>query len=152
MLQKPLQSGAYLLGMILEKKLWPEQLTTHQRRVCVRQMLHERKWTVTEIADILGVHRVTVSRDKNLIMTQDAWILDEIDTRKVAVRAIQDAEWVSAHLFREGRLKDGWAVRKELIEILQGLGYVQQKPKEIRGQISLLDILNSESEAKEKQD
>jgi len=139
--QKPLQSGARILELVQEKKLMPTQLTTHQRRICVQYMLHERKWTESEIADMLQVHRVTIARDKARIRTQDTWMLDNIDAGKLVVKVIQDAEVVSARLFRSSKYKDAWTVMKEMIELLQSLGYVKSKPSEVRGHLTLLEIV-----------
>lgn len=138
--QKPLQSGARLLELISEQKISPEQLTPHQRRLITRCMLHDKKWTQTEIAETLQVHRITISRYVAKIREQDSWMLDDIDVRKIAIGMIQDAEFASTRLFRSEKYKEAWTVKKELVELLQNLGYVRSEPAQINGFVALQEI------------
>ena len=134
--------ATWILRQIAEKKIDATILTAHQRRICVRYMLHERKWTQAQIAEILMVHPFTIHRDKKEILEQNSWILDEIDTRAFALELIATAEAASAKLFSKGREKDAWTVQKECVEALQNLGYVKRAPVEFKGHLSLLEILN----------
>ena len=142
LMQKPLQIASRILKLISEDKLDAKQLTTHQRRICVRFMLHEGKWTQSEIADILGVHRSQIVRDKCKIRKQDSWMLNEIDERQFATDLMRVAELASARLFRKGLEKYAWQVQRECLESLQSLGYLEKKPIEVKGHLTLLEVLN----------
>ena len=135
--RSPLQSGTFLLRQISEKRITAEQLTQHQRVLCIQYMLHEAKWTQMEIAEIVGVHRTTVARTAIRLREHAAMALDVIDQRSVALDLIQHAEVVCAHLMREGKKRDAWAVKKELVESLQTLGFISKEPIRFEGNIKL---------------
>jgi len=140
-LQKPLQSAVFLLKQLSEKTISPQQLSTHQRRICVRFMLQERKHSSHEMAAILQIHSVTVRRYTQQILEQNSWMLDDIDERKIAVDIIQSADVACARLFRKGREKDAFTIKKDAIELLQSLGYLKRKPIEVEANLTLLEII-----------
>lgn len=140
-LQKPLSSAVYFLKLIAEKKISPKVLTAHQRRICIRHLLLDGSYTQVEIASILEVHEASVSRDKRRIQEQNGWILDNLDDRRIAVDLITTAERAVARLTKAGRHKDAWTVAKELVEKLQSLGYVKQRPIQFQGKLTLEEML-----------
>ena len=140
-LQKPSSSAPYILRLLSEKKLDPEKINAHQRRICVRFLLQQKKHTQVEIATILHVHESDVSRDKRKIQNENAWMLDELDERKIAIEIIHTAELASAMLFRNGKPKDAFDVESRMIDVLQTLGYLKRAAIEFKGQIDLQEIL-----------
>ena len=138
---KPASSAPHLLNLISQKKLDPSQLTPHQRRICVRFLLQEGKHAQHEIAAILKVREQVISKDKKKIRAQNTWMLDEIDERKIAVGILRSAELFAARLSRGGKYRDAWAVQKECVEVLQNLGYLKRAPIELKGQVTLQEIL-----------
>lgn len=149
-LQKPQNSAPFLLGLIAKQKIEPQQLTKHQRRVCVRYLLQDMKHTQTEIATILKTTCATVTRDKQQIIKQNAWYVDDIDEKKWVVDLIQTAEVAAARLFRNGKHKEAFDVKVKCIEMLQSLGYITKKPLEVdlTAQLSFQELLKHASEIK----
>ena len=140
-LQNPYQSGPHLLKLISEQKLEPKQLTTHQRRICVRFLLQQGSYTQFEIAQILHIPEVYVYRDKKKIQEQNQWMLDDLDERRIAVDIIQTAERSIARLSKASKQKEAWTVAREMVEVLQTLGYLKRAPIEFKGQVTLEEIL-----------
>ena len=139
--QKPSQSAIFFLKQLHSKNLDPLKLTRHQRKICVRHLLREHKYSQQEIGQIVGCSRENVSQIKSRILEQDSWMLSAVDERKEAVEIMQKAEACFTHLMKQGKYKDAWNVAREKIEVLQSLGYVKRTPVEIGGQITLLEIL-----------
>ena len=135
------QFATTILRGIAEKTVDPEMLSIENRRLCVQYMLHEKKWTQMEIAEILHVDRVTVTRDKQAIYKLNEHMLNDVDNRKFALDLIHTAQMASARLFRKGKEREAWQVEKELVESLQTLGYVSKEPEKIEGRLTLLEIL-----------
>lgn len=149
-LQKPQNSAPFLLNLISKQQIDPKQLTTHQRRICVRYLLQDMKHTQTEIATIMKVDNGTVTRDKQKIMKQNSWYVDDIDERKWVIDLIQTAEVASARLFRNGKPKEAFDVKVKTIETLQSLGYITKKPLEVdlTAQMSFQELLKRAAEIK----
>lgn len=146
--QKPLSTAVFLLQCIKDGKIKKEQLTKRQRLICAMYLLAEQKWTHQEIGNIIGVHYVTVGRYAQEIRRVNKFILNDIEEHSWAVGLIQTAETAAANLFRAGRQRDAWAVKKELTETLQSLGFLKRKPIEIEGKMSfkaLMEMVHSET-------
>lgn len=140
--QSPLQSATTILKLLASKSLTKEQLNKHQRRICVRYMLHEGKWTQQEMAEILGAHRTQIARDKAKIKEQDAMALDGIDERSFALDIIKLNEIAVARLLRKGKEFEAVIVQDKCLKSLQSLGYLERKPIEVKGHLTLLEVLN----------
>ncbi len=138
---KPQSSAIFFLKKISDKQLEPKQLTRHQRRLCVRYLLTERKHTQQEIASILGVVESVITNDKRKIMEQNVWMVDNIDERQVAVDLAITADVASARLFRKGKEKEAFDVMRQAVDVLQSLGYLKRTAIEIKGEVSIQEIL-----------
>lgn len=133
----PLQSGAFIYRQLQEKRMVAKELTNHQRVLCVQYMLHEKKWTRLEIADVLSIHRHTVSSIERRLLHHAATALDMIDQRSVAIGLVNTAEVACARLMRAGNDAAAWKIEKELIEMLQTLGFISKEPIRIEGNLRL---------------
>ncbi len=153
-LQKPLQSGNYLLEQLNTGRLDAKQLTIHQRRICVAHLLYERTCTSYEIAKRLKIHPVTVRRYIQKIKKENLWMLDSVDARSMVLDLIQTAEVVQARLFNLERYKDAWNVLRELVEILLSLGYLKPKQSSVEENLTIQEMLKlvSESEYRSQDD
>ncbi len=140
-LQKTASSATFYLSQISKNLIDPKQLTRHQRRICVRYLLNDRKHTQQEIAAILGVAESQISRDKRRIMEQNAWMAENIDERQVAVELARAGEAATARLFRKGKEKEAFEVQAKTIDVLQSLGYLKRAPVELKGLLSIQEIL-----------
>lgn len=149
--QNQLQSAVYLLKQItpqkdpvtkqlMQPRMDARKLTAHQRRVCVRFMVEERKFSETEMAEVLRVSRSTITRAKKKIRNQNSWMLDEVDERKVVVQILLDAEFAITKLTQEKQYYEAWQVRRQLKEELQDLGYLTKEPIKFAGQITLPEL------------
>ena len=130
-----------LLSRLAQKTINPKQLTSHQRKICIRWLLSDKKHTTVEIGAILGVTQGYVSQIKRQIMNQNAWMLDDLDERKWAIELVQSAMTASARLFRQGKNREAFQVEKEAIEVLQSLGFLKRKPIQIDANLTLQEIL-----------
>ena len=139
--QKLSEFATVILRGIAERTVDPDKISVDDRRLCVQYMLHERKWTQMEISEILHVNPATITRDKQLLLSQNAWMLTEIDNRNFALELIHTAAIASASLFRKKHPYEAWKVEKELVESLQSLGYISKEPIKLEGQLSLLEVL-----------
>lgn len=137
----PLQSGAFLLRQISEKRLTAAELTNHQRVLCVQYMLHEQKWTQMEIAEIVGVHRHTVMNIKHRLRKHAVMSLDVIDQRSVAIGLIETAEVACARLMLARDEAAAWKIQKELVEMLQTLGFIGREPIRFEGKLTLKELM-----------
>lgn len=145
-LQKPQNSAPFLLNLISTKKIDAKELTPHQRRVCVRFLLQDMKHTQMEIAAIMKVSNAVVTRDKQLIIKQNAWYVDDINEKKWVIDLIQSAEVSSARLYRLGKNKEAFDVKVKCLEMLQSLGYITKKPLEFSGTMTFQELLKRASE------
>lgn len=127
---------------IAEHRITPEQLETHQRRIIVRYMLRERKWLQWEIAEFLHTDPATITRDKQRIQRQNAWQLDLIDERRMALELMEIAELAGARLIRKGKEYEAWRVARECADALQSLGYLQTAPVSVQGGFTFMEVLN----------
>lgn len=134
-------NAPFLLKLIISKKLSPKTLTKHQRRICVRYLISERKYTQNEIAEILQVNFRTVSDDKCKIIRDNKWMLKIVDDERYAVHMMAVAEVASARLFKQGKNREAWQVEKECFDLLQDLGYISKKPIKFEGLLSLQEAL-----------
>lgn len=139
-----------ILKKIQSQEIDPQKITIEQRRACVSFLLHERKWTQTEIAEMLKCHKQTITEDKQwLRKNQSIFNVDLlVDETELIYDYIETAKIASARLFRKGLEKFAFEVEDKLIERLQSLGYIRKVANkvEFRGQVSLLEMLNFERE------
>lgn len=145
---KPLADAVFILKLLSNGKMEKKSLTSRQRYICAVYLMYEQKYTHQEIANILGLHRVTVHQYSQRMHRDEAFSLDTLTARMVAISAIQKAEVASARLFRKGEEKDAVELYFKLIDKLQSLGFLPKKPLEIEGKMSfvkLMEIVNSET-------
>lgn len=141
--QKAIPLAYAMLQEIQAQRLDPKSLSDDKRRLCVRALLHQQSYTVYEIAELMGVHRMTITRDKKKIRDEDALGQLVIDESVIAQDMLDAAELHAARLTKAGKHKDAWTVRKECVELLQSLGYVKKVAQGIslKGTVSLLEVL-----------
>ncbi|GAF80741.1 unnamed protein product [marine sediment metagenome] len=123
-----------ILKRIRERSLNPKEISTSDRRVCVVYLRLEG-CTQEEIAEILKVHRQTIIRDERANRREAAKLVDEIDVKSVAGNLIACARHLIAKTLREKNYALAWKIRKELISVLQSLGYLPRSPEQYHVQI-----------------
>jgi transcriptional regulator with XRE-family HTH domain len=112
-----------LLKRVREGTLAPDELSRHQRRVCVAYLRLEG-YTQEEIAEIFGVHRHTIARDEKANRAEMARLVDELDVRAVAGSLIASGTHLRAKAIREKDYALAWRIERELVADLQSLGYL----------------------------
>ena len=145
---KPLADAVFLLKKLQQGTMPKEELTVRQRYICAAYLMAEEKYTHQEIADMLGVHRVTIHKYSQKMHRNASFMLDSLDERSIATMLIQKAQTASARLFRKGRETDALDIQFRLVDKLQSLGFLKKKPLEIEGKVSfkaLMEIVNSET-------
>lgn len=147
MAQGQAKSATFLLKLIREKQLDAKQLTTHQRRLCLRYLLEEEPGlSEYELADLLGTSRAAINRYKHQIIEQDGWIVDRLDTRLYAANLIRRFHiWVTK-LEQKGAWAKAASLQKDLTEMLLELGVLKgtvhaMTERSPQAQITFLEIV-----------
>lgn len=147
-----------ILKKLQEKSIDPKQLTAHQRKLCIRYFMDDQpEVTIAQMAKYLGINHSTISRIKNQIIRQDGWIVDKIDQRLWMTKIIRTGETVMTKLWQQVEKADNskakvsslMGVHKVLMDItdkLMDMGYLERKPIEIEGRLTLLDIIKIANE------
>jgi hypothetical protein len=148
-----LQFASDLLSKIKANSLRAEDLTTEQRRICVRFIVHQKEMTKTEMSEVLKVARQTIYDDIEAIQKGDVGASLMVNEIEIVRELIQTAEIACARLMRKGKEKDSFSVWNSLVERLQSLGYVKMVPKKMQlsGSVSLLEVLAFEQSLSDDQ-
>ena len=123
-----------ILKRIREGFLDPKEISVSDRRVCVAYLRLEG-YTQEEIAQIFKVHRLTIMRDEKANRKDAAKLVDEIDVKSI----VSDLNiWANQLVSKATREKDYalvWKIKRELISVLQSLGYLPRSPEQYNVQI-----------------
>ena len=143
MSSQSLQFATDIINRIQNNLVDAANLTMEQRRICVRFLIHDRKLTQLEIAELLKVSRQTIWEDRKAIDSEEFGASLMIDEIAFIRDLISSGEIAIARLFRKGKEKEAFEVQDKLIDRLQSLGYIKRVPQEhnFTGQISLLEVL-----------
>jgi len=123
-----------ILKRIRERSLDPKEISISDRRVCIAYLRLEG-YTQEEIAQIFKVHRQTIIRDEKANRQEAAKLVDEIDVKCIAGDLIISASHLAAKALREKDYGLAWKIQRELINDLQGLGYLPRSPEQYHVQI-----------------
>lgn len=134
------QTAIFWLNQIKNKEIEPRSLKPRQRALCVRHLVNSYDYTHEQMGAIMGLERSAITKMIHRILTQDSWVLDEMDARKMATDMMQAAGVCFGRLMKKGRERDAWNIKKELIETLQSLGYIHREALKVEGEMTLLEI------------
>jgi len=112
-----------LLQGIREREIRPQDISHHERRVCVAYLRMEG-YTQEEMAQIFDVHRRTISRDEKAIRKETARLVDDLDVRAVAGRLMAYARHLTSKALKKKDYALAWRIQRELVADLQTFGYV----------------------------
>ena len=134
----------------------PKKLDRDVRKQCVETLMLEG-YNVPQIAQIMGCSEKTIRRDIAQIRERNA-LAPSVDLCKRMVGdLLMKAEAHRVYLMRLARNPEGsiseksqseylaWKVTEDLIKLLQTMGYMPQKPKEVIGDI-IHRMANQETE------
>lgn len=146
-------SATFWLRQIKEKRLNPKNLTTHQRRLCVRHFMDSNpELSQRQMAEILGTTHPSVARYINDIIKQDVRIVQfdpyehAVDLKKRTAARINKVHMLAHKLetqaipdhFHAGVLwQKAHEMEMDYIEKLQDLGVLPKiaTPIEIKGSV-----------------
>lgn len=117
------RSALDLLRRVRSTEIRPDEVSTHERRVCVAYLRLEG-YTQEEIAEIFQVHRQTIVRDEAALRKETAKLVDDLDARAMAGGLLGWARHITAKALKEKDFALAWKVQRELVTDLQGLGYL----------------------------
>ena len=142
-------SSALAIAMLKEieaKTLDPALLTQEKRLICLQFLVHEGKYTVYEMSQILAVSDRTIYTDKKKLREGNDLSNLILDEASLAQDYIEDAGIVCAKLKKVGKWKDAFEVRDKCLDRLQSMGFIKKVPKEInlKGKLSLMEVLDLE--------
>ena len=144
---KTLPSPITLLRDIQKGDLLAMTLSVEARRACVEHM-HLEGYSVGEVAEILKVSSRTIRRDLAEIRASNAVERNPALVGQMVGHLFGQAEQTVSRLRRIGRDREcphaarveaerfSWTVIKELIETLQGLGYLPTSAKEVHADVT----------------
>jgi len=122
-------------------------LEVDDRRACVEYLTSEG-YSVAEIAGILTVADRTVLRDRKAVRSANAVARDESLVTEMVGHLIKEADTAVGRLRRVGRDKSApasvkvdaeraaWLVTREMIILLQRLGYLPEAARELRANLT----------------
>ncbi len=119
----PRRNTIEILKRLRGGELQPDQIKTHERRVCVAY-LHLEGYTQDEIAEIFGVCRRTIARDERANRKSLAKLVDDLEVRSVAGGLIGWASHLTAKAIKGKDFGLAWRVQREIVADLQSLGFL----------------------------
>jgi len=131
-----------LLQQIKDGQIAPGTIDKEARQKCV-ELLDAEGYTYAQIAQVLKCSEKTVSRDMKEIRKHNELSPSVEFAKQLIGEVFNKAINHHAYLMRLARMKDAsisekmqsefaaWKVLKELVEKLQSLGYLPQKPQEL---------------------
>ena len=146
-----------ILQDINSKSLSGKTLDKETRKQCVQVMLSEG-YNVPQVAQTLGLCQKTIRRDILEIQAQNMLNTDANTVKATIGNMMMKAETHSSFLMRLARSREGsvgervqaeylaWKVTDELMKLLQSLGFLPIKPKEVVG--DFFHHFNDENEEK----
>ncbi len=131
---------------IKDKKRDPKMLSKEERQECVAALLLEG-YTASQIAQVLSRSEKTIKRDLEELRDKNSLSPNIELTKKLIGDMMMKSSMHHAYLMRLARKPDGtisekaqsefmaWRIVRESTELLQSLGYLPLRPKEIVGDI-----------------
>ena len=141
------RSALALIRDVQSKTLAPENLSINDRRLCVEHLTAEG-YSVPEIAQVMHTNDRTIYRDRAAIRQANAVaagpeltsemvgnLLREADIAVGRIRKATRGSEVEAMAKIEGE-KACWVIARDMVSMLQKLGYLPTAPQMIQGQLS----------------
>ena len=150
--RRPSRSTLELLARLKSGEILPLELTISERRSCVEYLKLEG-YGQTEIAQIFGVSRHTISRDEKVISEQHARAVREVDRDRVAGGHLAWARHLMSKAVRNQDFALAWRIQRELMSDLQALGILPKAPEqhEVR-ELTLKDLVERFARGERSQD
>jgi len=107
-------------------------LETRVQIVCI---LRQEGLKTHEISSLLRVDIRTVDRDIAKIKNKDIALVRNLTIEKVGGSLVRAAEQLRYSAVRKGDFALAWRIECELVDKLQSLGFIYQKPFEVRAEV-----------------
>lgn len=149
-----------LLQQIKDGRIAPGAIDKEARQQCI-ELLDAEGYTYSQMAQVLKCSEKTIARDMKDIRRRNELSPNVEFAKQLIGEMFNKAMNHHAYLMRLGRMKDAsisekmqsefaaWKVLKELIEKLQSLGYLPQKPQELIADFSHHVSVDDEKSFKE---
>lgn len=119
----------YLIDQIKSKQLTSKILPRGTRMEIVRVLEFDDRMTHAEIASLLGISDRTVRNDLARIDLEEVHPLKSVSRDRLAGEVFRNARMMISWAYRKNEFDLAWTIQKELIEVLQSLGYVYKAPE-----------------------
>lgn len=124
---------------LIEGKIDKKTLSEDVRRQCVEYLDHETDYSDQKIAEILGVGRTTVHRDKVFLKDQALQNLAPFETVHYAQEITILARKLQGMARKKGAYMDVWKIEMDLAEKLGRMGVIYFKGDPINLQVHIGD-------------
>lgn len=99
-------------------------------RIEVVACLHYEGMSQWDISKLLGMGPGTVYRDMNVIKARNAKLVKKINVDRVAGNLVRNAEILKTKAVQVKNYALAWQIDRELIQMLQEMGYLRRAPEE----------------------
>jgi len=124
-----------LARQIIDGEKDPVDLTTDERFIIVRHLIHEEHYSADECAELLRVSRRTVQNYKRKIKEYDAKQLATETVWTIGGEIRDLGKKASLGALAAGKFKAALEAKKIEIELLQNLGILYKRPSQSQSQI-----------------
>lgn len=138
-------SGLHLINLLKDKKISPDELTPHQRKLVVKYYSEEMSYVPNSfIAEQIGVSDVHITRLKRELLKKGIWEVVSIDVTMLAVELKKKRDELFRNAVRAGDNGTAWRIECDYIEKMQSLGFVYKAPVDLH--IRRTDLQNQMKE------
>lgn len=127
-------TGGKILEAIEQKRLKPEDVTVHMRRLAVEYLMLNTDWNRTQIAAVFQVHPDSISRDMRHLqeVTSKLETPDVGETMRMAKRLVFKANMLAQKAAAKGNYELVWKIENDLIDKLGRMGIINYSSEMIK--------------------
>lgn len=122
------RNASEVVDMIRRGTMQPAELKLGDRRPVVAYLRLEGH-TEDEMAGLFNVSLKTISNDLRAMSEDRTRAMKGLDLFEISGRLVQIAKHLALRARKAGNYATSWKIEKELVESLQGMGFVYRAPK-----------------------
>ena len=128
-----------LIKALQNKRIESSQLSSHQRKVIIKFFIEEQSdFSNNQIAELIGITNVHVSRLKHQSLKKAVWEIEDIDIKILAVSLKKRKEEYQRRAVKGNDISLAWKIEMDYIEKMQSLGFVYEAPKKFKGEFKTM--------------
>ena len=133
-----------LIEALQKNKFSPQDLTLHQRKKIILYFLEEQSSESNRaIGRLIGISGQAVGQQKNSLLKNSAWEIEDINVKIVAVSLKKKKEEYQRRAMKKDDIRLAWQMEIDYIEKMQSLGFIYEAPKKIQGEFkTTLSMVN----------